>query len=49
MSTVSLSLNMSSDIIGPLGKWDYNASNIAGVGYNYSSLVETKKRNAVQK
>ena len=49
MSIVSLSLDMSSNITGPLGKVRLYASNITGVSYNYNSLVETKKRNAVQK
>ena len=30
-------------LLGPLVKWDYNASNITGVSYNYNSLIETKK------
>ena len=29
--------------MGPLVKWDYNASNITGVSYIYNSLIETKK------
>ena len=31
-------------LLGPLVKWDYNASNITGVSYNYNSLIETKKK-----
>ena len=36
-------------LLGPLVKWDYKASNITGVSYNYNSLKETKKRNTMQK